>query len=240
MQKAHCYEDVWHGCLSLHSVSVLVHVIYPSFNSRPTLFLEARSHYKHHFTIELTPISLAERVLDKKPTHSLAVRLRILPSFNISQTAPCHDRPEEKNPGVSLHNWGVAVNKAIKALEDESEAAGATALDPIPGERFHYVTLLEKSAAVHRRSPRKLIFDISKRSTALLYIDARMILMGLEAYEEEWKTGASGSPKDQVRMCRFDLHQIDEEDRGILVANGTVGLSIPPADNGPPIYVSSL
>ena len=142
------------------------------------------------------------------------------------------------NPGVSLHNWGVAVNKAIKALEDESESAGTMGLDPIPEGRFHYETLLDNPAPSHSANPRKLIFDISKRSTALLFVDAWVILMGLGAYKQAWKTGDSGSPKDLVRMCRFDLHHIDEGDRNVFVANGTVGLFIP-ADNGPPVYVSS-
>ena len=141
---------------------------------------------------------------------------------------------------MSLHNWDVAVKKAIKALDDECESTGAKAIDPIPEGRFHYETLLEKSAAAHLRNPRKLIFDISKRSIVLLFVDARVVLMGLEAYEEEWKTGDGGSPKDQVRMCRFYLYLLDEEDKRVLVANGTVALLIPSADNGPPVYVSSL
>ena len=146
----------------------------------------------------------------------------------------------KENPGVSLLNWDVAVKKAIKALEDESESAGARPLDPIPEAHFHYETFLSKSAAAHARNPRKLVFDISKRVTSLLFDDVRVILFGLEAYEDEWKTGDGGSLKDQVRMCRFDLYQLDEQDERVLVANGTVGLLIPSsADNGPPVYVSS-
>ena len=137
---------------------------------------------------------------------------------------------------MSLHNWDEAVIKATQALEDERKAAGATALDPIPGGQFYYVTILDKSASVHRQ-PRKLIFDIWQRSTVLCFADAQVVLEGLDAYAEEWRTGDRGSPRDQVRMCRFDLYQIDEED---LIANGTVGLLIPSADNGPPVYVSSV
>ena len=129
------------------------------------------------------------------------------------------------NPGVSLHNWGVAVNKAIQALEDETESAGATGLDPIPEGHFHYETLLDKPATVHFANPRKLIFDILKRSIKLLFVDAWITLMGLQAYEQAWKTGDSGSPRDQVRMCRFDLHHIDEGYQNIFVANGTVVLA---------------
>ena len=44
LYKAHYYEVVWHGCLLLHSVSGLVHIICPRFNSRPTLFLEPKSY----------------------------------------------------------------------------------------------------------------------------------------------------------------------------------------------------
>ena len=140
------------------------------------------------------------------------------------------------NPGVSLHNWGVAVTKATKALEDESESAGATGLDPIPEGRFHYETVLDRPATSHSGNPRKLIFDVSKRSTALLFVDAWIILMGLRAYEQAWDGGSS---KDLVRMCRFDLHHINEGDKNIFVANGTVGLFIPADNNGPPVYVSS-
>ena len=143
------------------------------------------------------------------------------------------------NPGVSLHNWGVAVDKAIKALEDESESAGVTMFDPMPGGRFHYATLLDKGATIHRQSQRKLIFDILKRSADLLYIEAKVILTGLLEYTQEWKTGASGLPKDEVRMCRFDLH-LRDDGKDIFIADGTVSLMIPSGNNGPPLYVGSL
>ena len=149
---------------------------------------------------------------------------------------PLHTRTAPTaNPGVSLHNWDVAVNRAIEALSNDTKSAGATALDPIPGGRFLYVASLDKSASVHHGNQRKLVFDISKRST-LLYIDVQVILTGLQAYKEEWKTGASGIPQDQVKMCRFNLFQT-YDDQDIYVANGTVWLLIPNGDNGQSIYV---
>lgn len=143
------------------------------------------------------------------------------------------------NPGVSLHNWDVAVDKAIKELKYESELADDTMFDPIPGGYFHYATYLDKVASRHKYGPqRKLMFDISKQSDHLSYIEANVTLTGLSEYAQEWKTGPDGLPRDEVRMCRFELH-LTSDRKDILVAGGTVGLLIPSGDNGLPIPVES-
>ena len=153
---------------------------------------------------------------------------------------PASSRSKTKdNPGVSLHNWDVAVDKAIKELKHESELADETIFDPIPGGYYHYATFLDKVASRHKYGPqRKLVFDISKRSAHLLYIEANVILTGLSEYAQEWKTGPHGLPRDEVRMCRFELHLTDDG-KDLLVAVGTVGLLVPSGNNGLPIPVES-
>ena len=162
-------------------------------------------------------------------------------SYDLSiYRGPIHAGTKRKdNPGVSLHNWGVAVDRSITALKDQSERAGQTMFDPIPGGRFHYATSLDRRAVVHHRAPRKLIFEISNRTTELLYIEANVILTGLSEYEQQWKTGSTGRPTDEVRMCRFELRLKDDGDN-IFVANGTVSLFIPSGNDGSPISVGPL
>lgn len=149
-----------------------------------------------------------------------------------------HNRGAKANPGVSIHNWDVAFRKAVKALEDESKAAGLTMYDPIPSGRFDYVTYLDRTATAHR-DQHKLIFDIQGQQSqpVLLYHEVNITLTGLLAYQEQWKTPPSGSGKDLVRMPRFTLRMNDGE--SVFIANGTVGLSVPSGSNGLPVFTAT-
>ena len=141
-----------------------------------------------------------------------------------------------KTPGVSLHNWDTAVKAARSNLRVEAQAAHLTLYDPIPSKKFHFVTFLDKPApSRHKTPPRKLIFDVEAREIVprLLYSEVDVVLLGLLEYGLQWRREGSDVSWEQVRMCRFELHMDDGND--VLVADGTVGLLVPPEELGLPV-----
>ena len=186
---------------------------------------------------DIHPLKLSESSHDESTTLNLTAIPPLRYDVKHGQyTTSMYRRPATaetrtaENPGVSYHNWNHAVNSARQHLATEQEAAGASFLDQMPGREFQYVAYFDRPAIRDRRHPRTLIFTVTAKDIIphLRYIEVEVVLLALVDYGNQWTTGRS---RDQVRMCRFDLHWEDPGYSEVLwIASGTAVLVVPAAD----------